>query len=51
MLLIEPDAKFPELSTQKAGESLRKLIDTQGKVIITWNPKDKLPAFPPQVEV
>lgn len=44
------DARFPDLSVQKAGESLRKLSDTYGKVIITWNPKDKLPAFPPQIE-
>lgn len=27
-----------------------KLMDTYGKVTITWNPKDKLPAFPAQVE-
>ncbi len=44
------DAKFPELTPQKEGESLKKLADTYGKVILTWNPKDKLPAFPPQVE-
>ncbi len=44
------DARFPDLSIQKAGESLQKLSDTYGKVVITWNPRDKLPAFPPQVE-
>ena len=44
------DARFPDLSIQKAGESLQKLSDTYGKVIITWNPRDKSPAFPPQVE-
>jgi hypothetical protein len=44
------DAKFPDLNPQKEGESLKKLADTYGKVILTWNPKDKLPAFPPQVE-
>src|SRR5215467_12071604 len=27
-----------------------KLMGTHGKVIITWNPRDKLPTFPPQVE-
>ncbi|HYV52308.1 MAG TPA: DUF1264 domain-containing protein [Candidatus Eisenbacteria bacterium] len=27
-----------------------KLMGTHGKVIMTWNPRDKLPAFPPQVE-
>ncbi len=44
------DAHFPDLTPQKEGESLKKLADTYGKVILTWNPKDKLPAFPPQVE-
>ena len=44
------DAKFPNLTPQKEGESLKKLADTYGKVILTWNPKDKLPAFTPQVE-
>jgi len=27
-----------------------ELTGTHGKVIMTWNPRDKLPAFPPQVE-
>lgn len=44
------DAHFPELAPQKEGELLKKLADTYGKVIITWNPKDNLPAFPPQIE-
>jgi len=34
----------------KAIALMGKLMDTYGKVIITWNPKDKLPAFPPQAE-
>lgn len=25
-------------------------METYGKVIITWNPNDMLPAFPPQVQ-
>lgn len=45
------DARFPDLSTQQAGQSLRKLADTYGKVVIAWDPKDKLPSFPPQVEM
>ncbi len=44
------DAHFPDLTPQKEGESLKKLSNTYGKVILTWNPKDKLPAFPPQIE-
>lgn len=43
------DPKFPELSTQEAGAQMKKLMDTYGKVIITWNPRDTLPVFPPQV--
>ena len=27
-----------------------KLMGTHGKLIITWNPRDKLPAFLPQIE-
>jgi hypothetical protein len=44
------DPMFPELSAAQIQASMKKLMDTYGKVIITWNPKDKLPAFPPQVE-
>ena len=31
-------------------EWLNKLSESYGKVIITWNPNDKTPAFPPQIE-
>jgi hypothetical protein len=41
---------FPELPKAKAMALMDKLMDTYGKVIIAWNPRDKLPAFPPQVE-
>ena len=41
---------FPELPKTKAMALMGKLMDTYGKVIIAWNPKDKLPAFPSQVE-
>jgi hypothetical protein len=44
------DPMFPELTPAKAMALMGKLIDTYGKVIITWNPRDKLPAFPTQVE-
>ena len=43
------DPNFPELSTQLAGAQMKKLMDTYGKVIITWNPRDTLPVFPPRV--
>lgn len=45
------DPMFPELSpAQVKALFMGKLIGTHGKVIITWDPRDKLPAFPSQVE-
>src|SRR5215472_6812113 len=41
---------FPELSAAQVKALFGKLMGTHGKVIITWNPRDKLPIFPPQVE-
>ncbi len=43
------DPMFPEVPSAKANALMHKLMDTYGKVIITWNPKDKLPAFVPQI--
>lgn len=42
------DPKFPELNPEQAKAEMQKAMDTYGKVIITWNPNDLLPAFPPQ---
>jgi hypothetical protein len=42
------DPKFPELNAQQIQSEMMKAMDTYGKVIITWNPNDNLPAFPPQ---
>jgi Protein of unknown function (DUF1264) len=44
------DPMFPDLPKAKVTALMGKLMNTYGKVIITWNPKDKLPAFPPQAE-
>lgn len=41
---------FPQLNEQQQKEWLKKLSESYGKVIITWNPTDKTPAFPPQIE-
>ena len=41
------DPKFPELNAQQTQSEMMKAMDTYGKVIITWNPNDNLPAFPP----
>jgi hypothetical protein len=42
--------KLPQLSEQQQNDTLKKLAESYGKVIITWNPNDKAPVFPPQVE-
>ncbi len=44
------DPLFPELKPVEIKAVTGKLMDTYGKVIITWDPKDKLPVFPAQVE-
>lgn len=44
------DPLFPEITVAQANAQMHKLIDTYGKVIITWDPKDKLPEFVPQIE-
>jgi hypothetical protein len=44
------DPLFPDLPKAKVTALMSKLMNTYGKVVITWNPKDKLPAFTPQVE-
>jgi hypothetical protein len=44
------DPMFPELPAVQAKALMGKLSDTYGKILITWNPKDTLLIFPPQVE-
>ena len=44
------DPLFPELKPAQIKAVTGKLMDTYGKVILTWDPKDKLPTFPAQVE-
>ena len=34
---------------QQQNATLKTLAESYGKVIITWNPNDKAPIFPPQV--
>lgn len=43
------DPKFPQLSEQQQNATLKKLEETYGKVVLTWNPSDKDPVYPPQV--
>lgn len=43
------DPKFPQLSEQQQNATLKKLEESYGKVILTWNPSDKVPIYPPQV--
>ncbi len=40
---------FHELSPQQAQGQLQKLVGTYGKIIITWNPTDQIPSYPPQI--
>ena len=42
------DPKLPMLSEQQQNATLKKLEESYGKVIITWNPNDKAPIFPAQ---
>ena len=42
--------KFPLLNGQQQEEWLVKLSESYGKVILTWNPMDILPAFLPQIQ-
>ena len=42
--------KLPQLSEQQQNATLKKLEESYGKVIITRNPNDNAPVFPPQVE-
>ncbi|MGC1134964.1 MAG: DUF1264 domain-containing protein [Nitrososphaeraceae archaeon] len=43
------DPKFPQLSEQQQNTTLKKLEETYGKVVLTWNPSDKGSIYPPQV--
>jgi hypothetical protein len=36
------------VSEQQQNATLKKLEESFGKVIITWNPNDRVPIFPPQ---
>jgi Protein of unknown function (DUF1264) len=44
------DPKFPDLKPDQAKAEMHKAMNTYGKVILTWNPNDKLAVFPPQVQ-
>lgn len=44
------DPKFPELTLEQAKSEMQKAMDTYGKVIITWNPNDLFPVYPPQIQ-
>lgn len=45
------DPMMPELSPEQTQAEMAKMLPTWGKVIITWNPNDDIPSFPPQVEL
>ena len=41
--------KFPQLNEQQQNATLKKLEESYGKIVLTWNPSDKEPVYPPQV--
>jgi Protein of unknown function (DUF1264) len=43
------DPKLPMLNEQQQNATLKSLAESYGKIVITWNPNDKAPIFPPQV--
>ncbi len=45
------DPKFPQLSAEDEKKVLKMIENSYGKVILTWNPNDQMPAFPPQVQI
>jgi hypothetical protein len=46
------DPHFPMLSAEDEKKVLKMIEeDSYGKVILTWNPNDKLRPFPPQVSI
>jgi hypothetical protein len=42
---------FHELSPEQGQAQLQKLVGTFGKIIIKWNPDDKVPAYTPQIVI
>jgi hypothetical protein len=45
------DPMMPELSPEEAKAEMAKLRPKWGKVIITWQPNDDMPSFPPQAQL
>jgi hypothetical protein len=45
------DPMMPEWGPKEAMAEMAKMLPTWGKVIITWNPNDDVPSFPPQVQL
>lgn len=47
----EADVRYPNLTPQQVQELSEQLKDAYVKLIITWNPNDDLPLYPPQVVI
>jgi hypothetical protein len=47
----ESDLRFPNLTPQQIQDFFKSLEGAYTKLIITWDPKDNLPLYPPQVIV
>jgi hypothetical protein len=49
-LATTTQGQFPELNAQQINAVLQHLLGNYGKVILTWNPLDNLPASSPRTE-
>ena len=47
----ESDLRFPNLTPSEIQDFFKSLEGSYTKLIITWDPKDNLPLYPPQVIV
>ncbi|MDQ4012787.1 MAG: OBAP family protein [Thermoproteota archaeon] len=47
----ESELRYPNLSPQQLQQVEEQFRDTYVKLILTWNPTDNLPQYPPQVVV
>jgi hypothetical protein len=47
----EAEVRYPNLSPQQLQELSEQFKDAYVKLIITWNPNDNLPLYPPQVVI
>jgi hypothetical protein len=47
----ESEIRYPNLTPQQLQQVLEQFKDSYVKLILTWNPNDNLPQYPPQVVI